>query len=991
MRNFKLSLLKIVQTTQSILSPQGVQNIQTSLSTLLLCLSVLIFSTFSVQAGESLHYHLSQSTDTLDIWTAPPSVRVFKDDPLPSAISSVVMVYAAGNEFEPFQVIARPLVSTQINVDIEAFGSGIETEIHQVKYVNISQPTDLLGSTAPWPDPLWPLEKGDSVSLTADENTSFWITVKVPPGTPSGDYTTHVQLGTVRVPVSLHVFNFSLPEELHVKSQMNFSHNTILDKYGVGCCGSDYWYYVEKIKQYFIDHRLTPKSVLWSGGVTSNGGNPYIDYDCNGTLTDNDGIWGFEQPAARYLDGTGLMGDTFSKSFNGGTGFPSFMAATFRDNDSSEDPRPSEFCGVTRDADDWYSADQPDSQYNQKWFQYMTDLQDYLDRNESGDESGNVNESENESENENDLSFLDKAYYYMANEPQDQADYDAVAWYSRQLKLAAPRLKLMVSEEPKPEIYNHPNYFSSGQINIWLPVLNNYNPDISHERELNHGEETWIYWLYGTRPPFFNPITLDHPGIESRLTGWFLWKYRIRGIAYYSLNNWSKNPWTDPLNSNHNGDLFMLYPPALDNTAISLGANNHRFVPSIRFELMRDSLEDYEYLFLLNGGTQPAVTLDENADSVDEAASVNEADSVDEADFQADKIIKGVASYTRSDSFMYELRRFMGLKIGGEIETIPDIQPEVGHPRAEGAPGEYYINFQDPEGEPGTTRTEETWNNGYIFKYVNLAGHDYLQAGVEQYDTKAGFGWLDETTHFKTGRDPWGSETDERKITYAYDDYAHHPGIFEFDLPGGTYSVELSVGTPRKIRAHNRVVIEGVSFIDDEPSEQYIIRRMEVTVFDNKLTVDVGIFNEYTMLNYLDIEAVQTPEPPVPEPSANFQILIDSSVCRLLSGEITHVYGCRGVNNLVVESGANAKLINFPGSNVITIESDSSTFTISRSGATVTLQGDDGTSLIMPATGTVQRIIFQNEFQDEAFDLIIDSGAVKLGSQTVYTDNFPIH
>ncbi|MEZ4674020.1 MAG: hypothetical protein R2932_07215 [Caldilineaceae bacterium] len=105
----------------------------------------------------------------------------------------------------------------------------------------------------------------------------------------------------------------------------------------------------------------------------------------------------------------------------------------------------------------------------------------------------------------------------------------------------APNFKLMVSEEPKPAIYDHPRY-PGAKIDIWLPVFNQYDPEISHARARDHGEESWIYWLHGTRPPFFNPITLDHPGIESKLTGWLLWKYRIRGIAYYSLNDWGKIP-----------------------------------------------------------------------------------------------------------------------------------------------------------------------------------------------------------------------------------------------------------------------------------------------------------------------------------------------------------------------------------------------------------------------------------------------------------------
>ena len=842
-----------------------------------ICMSLFFWGVMS-EAGRGLYaeeahmdepvqYRLSQSSDALAIWTAPPTVKIFRDDPIPSEGASSIKLYAAGNEFEPFQVILMPdAFTTQVKISMVPFvksedvnalqnnnlsslPTNIETEIYQVQYIQIDHPTDLLGRAGEWPDPLMPVERGEGITLFSNENNPFWITVHVADDTPPGDYTSKLHLNDVSVPVTLHVFNFSIPRELHVKSQMNFSHQTILESYGVECCGDDYWQYVDNIKAFFFEHRLTPKSVLWSGGVTSNGGRPYIDYDCNGTLTDNDGIWGFEAPALRYLDGTGMMSGTFSTPFNGNSeeiesfGFPSFMAATFRNNDPAQDQRPTEFCGIIRQGADWYEADNPLSSYNEKWFQYMAGLERYLDR----------------------LGYLDKAYHYMANEPQDQADYNAVAWYSRHLKAAAPNLKLMVSEEPKPEIFNHPDYIASGQIDIWLPVLNHFNPEISADRELNHGEETWIYWLHGTRPPFFNPITLDHPGIESKFTGWFLWKYRIRGIAYYALNNWGKNPWVDPMTSGHNGDTSMLYPPSQDNRPIVFGETNHRFVSSIRFELLRDGLEDYEYLYLLNGGNQPepdpAQVQKSVGGSFHRTSNAKAANGEETADSLTGKIIQGVASYTRDDAYMYELRRLMGLKIGGEIDHIPVIRPRATHPRAEEAPGNYYINFQDPDGDPLTTKTEDRFGNGYIFKFAALFGHDYLQVGTAPYDDQAGFGWLDDTIHFKTGRDPWGEETDERKITYVYDDWAHHPSVFEFDLPSGDYEVEISVGTPRKVRAHNRVMIEGVNFIDDEASDPYIVRKKKVTVSDSKLTLDVGIFDEYTMLDYLNIEAVQSTDP----------------------------------------------------------------------------------------------------------------------------------
>ncbi len=772
----------------------------------LLILFLLIFiapsqlgNTSQNEEQETYIHKLSQSTTDYQFWTTPPSERVFKDDDVPEDMGTDVKVYAAQNEFEPFQIVIKPTNSGDVTVSMSDFGSSIITEIYQVKYVNITQATDNLGQTGDYPDPLWPIENGDSVSLVAGENTAFWFSVFVPKSTTSGDYTMNVQIGGVDIPVKLHVFNFAIPDELHVMSQMNFSHQTIISKYSVEGTGDDYWMYVNAIKQYFIDHRLTPKGPLWSGGLTSGGGAPYIDYNCNTkTFTDNYGIWGFEDPADKYLNGNG---------FNDGTGFPSFMAMTFRNNDPSQDQRPDTFCDQTRGSGDWYTADNPNSAYNQQWFSYMTAIQDYLDS----------------------LGYLDKSYYYFANEPQDQDDFDAVAWYSQELKNAAPDLKLMVSEEPRPQIYD------TGKVDIWLPVLNNYDPVISHDRETNHSEETWIYFLHGTRPPYFNPITLDHPGIESKFTGWFLWKYRVRGIAYYSLNNWGKNPWTDPMTDNHNGDTFMLYPPSESNQNITYGSNNHRFVPSIRFELMRDSLEDYEYMYALNSG-QPVV------------GQTNSADS------HVDKVIGGLTSYTRDSEFMYNLRRLIGLKNGNEIDTIPDIQPPPSHPRANGPPGNYYINFQDIDGEPTADP-------------LIVDGNEYMKIGWNDYDAETlGYGWYGDMANVMYQY--LSSAPNELQSSIIYDDWGREK-TFEFILPSGTYNVTVSVGWQGKTYSHNQIEIEGITFVDDEattPDNSYIVRTKQVIISDYSLTMNMGVFDEYTMLNYLDIEAVETTPTVTPTP-----------------------------------------------------------------------------------------------------------------------------
>lgn len=755
---------------------------------------------------EPTTYRLTQSTASLQLWTTPPSERVFKDAAVPTATDSEVRVYAARNEFEPFQVVVKPTASQAAAVSIDALGAGITAELYQVQYVNVAQVSDSLGRLGPYPDPLWPLANGATVSLTAGENTAFWFSLSVPAGAPAGDYVTTIHIGAVSIPLRVHVFNFAIPNDLHVASQMNFSYQAILGAYGVGGTGAAYWSYVDAIKQFFIDHRLTPTSVLWPGGLTGGGtfAAPFIDYDCGAhTLTDPYGIWGFDALAARYLGGAGLLAGTFTTPFNGGVGFSTFTVSSFSSNDSSIDQRPATFCGQTRSASDWLAN--PTSPYNQAWFAYVSAQQNYLSSR----------------------GYLDEAVNYFANEPQDQGDYNAVAWYSRYANQAAPNLKLMVSEGARPEIYANASY-PNAHIDIWLPVLNEYDPVAAHDRSVNHGEETWVYFLYGTRPPYFNPITLDHPGVEGKFTGWFLWKYRVRGLAYYSLNDWSQNPWTSPMTSGHNGDTFMLYPPSQSNTAIAYGSNGHRFVPSIRFELMRDSLEDYEYLYLLAGG-QPQV------------GQVNAADP------QVDKVIAGLTSYTRNSGFLYDLRRLIGLKLGGEIAAIPDITPPPTHPRAEGAPGNYYINFQDPAGEPTADP-------------LVVNGKTYLKIGSADYSGSAGYGWYSSpTANWMTTWLSSGPNVLQRSILFS--DWGR-PATFEFDLPNGVYNVTASVGWQGRTYAHQKVDIEGVSFVNDEattPANSYLVRTHALSINDNKLTMAIGIFDEYTMLNYLTIEAANPP------------------------------------------------------------------------------------------------------------------------------------
>jgi hypothetical protein len=223
------------------------------------------------------------------------------------------------------------------------------------------------------------------------------------------------------------------------------------------------------------------------------------------------------------------------------------------------------------------------AQFQARWTQYLSALDAYL-------------VSDN----------YTNAYYHIVNEPQTWDDYDIVGQISALTASAAPHLRQMVSEQVESEMYEYPG----AKIEIWMPTISNYEPVKSHDRQLNHGEQVWWYYLYGDDPPLPNPILMSHSGVEARLTPWLAWAERVDGLLHYSTTDWSVNPWNDPnVTGQDNGDGFFFYPPRKDGANLgSCGENGNRLVPSIRWENLRDGMEDYEYLWLLSGDPQIGVT-----------------------------------------------------------------------------------------------------------------------------------------------------------------------------------------------------------------------------------------------------------------------------------------------------------------------------------------------------------------------------------------------
>ena len=139
-------------------------------------------------------------------------------------------------------------------------------------------------------------------------------------------------------------------------------------------------------------------------------------------------------------------------------------------------------------------------------------------------------------------------------------------------------------------------------VDIWVPLIPEYNM-IEAQRLRAEGKNMWWYLCVGPRHPYPNWF-VESPAIEARLLmGTMSYKYQVGGVLYFATNSWALNdhpiskngPYTDwfpgsgksreGTYANGDGSVFCAGPDGP--------------VTTIRYENIRDGLEDYEYLSIL--------------------------------------------------------------------------------------------------------------------------------------------------------------------------------------------------------------------------------------------------------------------------------------------------------------------------------------------------------------------------------------------------------
>jgi len=733
-----------------------------ALSAFFLALAVLSPAHLRAEAAGEL----IKDAPLVSVWWAAGAYKIMKADPLPSRRGAAVVIQAARNEYEPFQVVLvpkKPAAGVRVETGPLRRGSGAEIaasniSVARVNYVSVTRPTDAFGAAGEWPDPLPPYE--GPFAAPAGENCPLWITVFVPEGTPAGDYDGQVALSSdewsVAVPVRLHVWNFTLPRTPSIRSSFGLIASDIKAYHNLSTREE-----LEKVYDLYMEnfraHRVAPTSfgdlyplkvtfsgIHWQGGefvsnpvhgglralkivdsspneaveatsaapIPVTAGTPYRlawwartekagqDYtvflealDAGGTPVHRLNLvkvfkgqeeWREERleapafpagvksvvvhlfPAFRdetgtsmgtaYFDDISLMaaggganlvpGGDFEMDING-----MGVETDFREFERAARRYVGEF--------GFNSFDLPlkglgtGSFYSQQegmfgGFRQGTLEYDHLLSAHLGQVQKHLEEN----------GWLGKEYIYWFDEP-DPKDYPFVRAGMINIRKNASRLTRFITEHrPGPDIMDVSE--------ISCTIFHQVDPAVVAKLAAQ-GREFWSYLCTAPKGPWVT-LFIDHPAINLRIWLWMSQRFGLKGILVWRANYWSsptlfpagelQNPWEDPMsytvgygvpygqvNYWGNGDGRFLYPPnrhaGEDKTKYLTGPVN-----SIRWEILREGIEDYEYFKLLEKAAREAPA---------KAAKVaREAKKL--LDFPA-SLFKSGQEYTRDPRALLDYRR----------------------------------------------------------------------------------------------------------------------------------------------------------------------------------------------------------------------------------------------------------------------------------------------------------------------------------------------
>lgn len=502
---------------------------------------------------------------TWRVWTVAETLRVSRETPAPAEGAPAAAISAARNEWEGFQILMRsaePIAGVSIEpADLVGPGGAVlpagSARLYRQHQFEITQASYRNDGFAPgWrPDALIPFRhpvtneplpddarfKAAPFDLPADQTHGFFVDLFAPADAASGVYrgtyrVTAANRPAIDVPVELTVWNFALPATPTFKTEFGSP------------AGALRGYYRKR-----AEAGIEPAPANWSE-VEDQCARMLAEHRFNATPPQ-----GFAPTA--QADGSFAVADADIAALR------DFIDAHHVNAVQIPHPR-----GVVKDPD----AERPRLL---AWLAAWNRALKVLDRP--------------------DVVF----FTYLLDEPNDREAYEYVQKWGRAIRSAHSRVQVLVVEQTKTQDPAWGDLY--GAVDIWCPLFPLFDSETAAARQAL-GETLWTYTALcqGKEPtPWWQT---DFPLLNYRVPAWTAWRYRIRGLLYWGgMAFWDHvdDPWSDPKTYQpdrnkegarklvFNGDGSLVYP------ARAVGYDG--IVPSLRLKALRDSIEDYEYLAIL--------------------------------------------------------------------------------------------------------------------------------------------------------------------------------------------------------------------------------------------------------------------------------------------------------------------------------------------------------------------------------------------------------
>ncbi len=172
--------------------------------------------------------------------------------------------------------------------------------------------------------------------------------------------------------------------------------------------------------------------------------------------------------------------------------------------------------------------------------------------------------------------WLAKSVFHICDEP---SGHNVIAWRdaSEFVHTLAPQLRRIDAIETP---------LCLGALEVWVPKLDHLATwHETYEQAQQKGNELWFYTVGIFQGGALLNKTADVPLIETRLMHWLNYRYDLRGYLHWGFNEWTDDPISNP--GEHRGDGWHVYPKKAG------------LLDSLRWEQMRNGLQDYECLWLL--------------------------------------------------------------------------------------------------------------------------------------------------------------------------------------------------------------------------------------------------------------------------------------------------------------------------------------------------------------------------------------------------------